>query len=101
MTLNKQTTRREHTVSKTYFRPFTFSQQRIHAFDKETGRRNTPSIRSITVRDFFYDLPPDCLPPGIQDEQIVENALSSLEDVFARERDALLVKVETDGLTDY
>lgn len=73
-------TKHQHTVPQFYLRQFASNDEKIWAFDKQTGRSFHTSIRNVAGERFFYDS--KTLEEVTGDKQALEKFLSQLEGYY-------------------
>jgi len=95
--------KRQHYVPRFYLKRFTVDDKRLYIYDKfKCEVRGPESIENVAQERYFYDLPPDTIPPDAdvnQDLQLEEKALASLESDFNTAIDAAL-RVANGGEAD-
>jgi hypothetical protein len=98
-TQQNQRTEAQHVVPRCYLKRFTYNGQRLHYFDKTTGRQGEVNIKSVAQYKYFYDIPGQFLVSGTDEEQVLEKRLGKREDKLNILLEALLATVETEDIT--
>src|SRR5438105_3087424 len=82
-------TKRQHYVPQFYLRRFSQDGKRIHVYDKILRKTFPDGIRNVAQESYFNDVLKEVILPDEKtvsecDLQIIEHALSRIEDMFSK-----------------
>ena len=86
--------KKQHFVPKFYLKRFTYDDHRLFVFDKFKKKSYGSNINDVASERYFYDFPGDVADQHSIDPQLIENALSEIEDGFAKTVGSFLKRVQ-------